>query len=154
MIVTKRKRSVHIELPLPSAPIVDRPIILPQPKIDSFLVGAELLKHLESCTEPTREGKAISCGYFFLNSKGIRMPKVTKFMEALVSAYAITFAPPAKKSGRFPTYMVKVSPGGQICVGLTYIKEYGYNRGDTFKISVSRTGLTLDFVPRVLEKTA
>lgn len=152
MILTKRKRSSRIELPLPSAPTVDRPVILPQPRIDSPLVGAELLEHFESCTELTREAKAISCGYFSLNGKGIRIPKVTKFMEALVFAHAITFSP-VKKTGRFPTYMVKVSPGGQICIGLTYIKKYGYDRGDTFKISASRTGFTLDFVSHKLKET-
>jgi AbrB-like transcriptional regulator len=142
MIATRRKRSGFAQLSEPKPPTVDREV--PVASLSTPLSGDKLLEYLLSSTGETKSQKAISCGYYFVNSKNQKIAQTTKFLEAVLLANNMDLGDNDSRSGRLPSHLVRVTDGGHILVGRSYVREYGYNKGDTFKISASTAGILLE----------
>lgn len=111
---------------------------------NSRIVGAELLRKVESLSEAANGVKARECGYVRTGTDGKQTIEFSAFYRALAEAAGVKLEAEHRSAGRPPLrYKASVLTTGAILVGPRYVEQLGLGPGDRIRLAVSGDSIEL-----------
>lgn len=110
----------------------------------SRIVGAELLRKVESLGDAPNGVKARECGYIRTGTDGKQTIEFSAFYRALAEAAGVRLEAERRPAGRAPLrYEASVLTTGAILVGPRYVEQLGLAPGDRIRLAVSADTIEL-----------